>query len=321
MSSPVDANLGAGRSERRPPQGFFDDDCNDDDMNLTAFESWLTDDRKYARPTVVDTVLAAKRLLVDQGARGKIQEHYRPFVARIAAYGEDAADEKAVQLAEWATKALPDRKKGARLGGRALQREAAGREARAFDDAAWEKLRKGLRADPAAAARVLEVMAVTSLRVTDVLRIPRVKLVAGVKAGVVDIVVKGGKKRKRPTAGGETEWARLAELFIEHPDADDVAHAVSPDMHTTRGAGATGAYQAVRRALVRHCRAAGITEEVWTHRIRRTVLVHASLISGGDRLAVRDLGDHESERSGAPYQTEARPERVADMQVKLARGR
>jgi hypothetical protein len=286
-------------------------------VNVTAFETWLSVTKKYARSSVYDTMLVVRRLATDCPAKGILPGRMKPYITRLLAYAEDSGDADALRIGEWAQGCLPKKKKSDSLGGRQLDRDKRGRVATAFDDGDWTKLREALRADTEPAARVLEVMASTSLRVSDVLRLPQKKLREGLKAGVIQVVLKGGHVQARPVAGADDAWERLAEIFDDEPDAVDVAHAVAPGMTTTRGCGGTGSYQAVRRALLRHCKAAGLTEEVWTHRIRRTVLVNASLASGGDRLAIRDLAGQLGLRSQDTYLTEARGERVVRMQERL----
>jgi hypothetical protein len=286
-------------------------------MNFTAFEKWLAVTKKYARSSVYDTMLVVRRLATDCPARGILPRRNKPYITRLLAYAEDTGDAGALKIATWAQGCLPTKKRSDSLGGRQLAREDRGRVATAFDEESWAKLRMGLREDREPVARVLEVMTATSLRVSDVLRIPQKRLRDGLKHGVIQLVLKGGHTQARPVAGAADEWERLLEIFEDAPDAEDVAHAVSPEMRTDRNFGSTGAYQAVRRALLRHCKAAGLTEEVWTHRIRRTVLVHASIESGGDRLAIRDLGGQRGLRSQDTYLTESRGERIVKMQERL----
>ena len=293
-------------------------------MNLPEFERWLRLEKKFASATVYDTVQVTKRLLSDEGVRGKLPITFRKVITRIEAFAEETGDKHAAKLAAWARPCLPEKTPISKIGGKALRAEQnTHRKVTSIDDETWKKLRAFLKnaAHDAPSIAVLRLMAATALRVGDVLRITKEQLNRKTYAtGYIDVVVKNGKTRVRPIAGAKGAWATLLD-HLEHTGAPDVAHAVSPDMTQTRGSGGTGAMKRVERKL----HSIGIVIEspskLWTHRIRRTVLVHAYAITT-DKLAVRDLADHEPKNDDATdiYLREAVAKRIAELQKKLNTG-
>lgn len=294
-------------------------------MNLPEFERWLRLEKKFAPATVYDTVQVTKRLLSDEGAQGKLPITFRKVITRLEAFADETGDKHAAKLAAWARPCLPVATPQSRVGGKALRAERDGskRKATSIDDATWEKLRTSLRENSIVTPHyaVLRLMAATALRVSDVLRITTAQLNRKTyESGFIDVIVKNGKTRRRPVAGAKGAWYALL-VHLERSGKSDVAGAVSPDMKQTRGSGGTGAIKRVERALHGIAVAIGSPTEIWTHRIRRTVLVHAYEITK-DKLAVRDLADHEPQGQDATdiYLREAVPKRVAELQKKLNAG-
>lgn len=281
------------------------------DCRLTL-DAWLTG-RHYAPKTILDThsdLLRAERLA---GTGQSLPEILRPAVRRLEAAAEDTGDRGLLTAYRLIEPHLPVRPVAPRLRGAAAGRVTHAREARSFEDSAWSALIAKLDGATDPASRCLRVMARTGLRVGDVIRLPRAAVLAAQKSGVLDLVLKGGKVAHLLFSGAPGEWAAFSMAFLAS-GADDVAHWVSPGCTQVLGAG--GAYKRLRKTLRQTAESAGITEAVWTHRIRRTVGVRAYRATE-DTLAVRDLLHHANVATTLSYLSEARPDRVADLQQKI----
>lgn len=287
-------------------------------MGLAAcrltLDAWLAG-RQYSPKTVLDThsdLLRAEKL-VESGKA--LPESLRPAVRRLEAAAADTGDAALLHISQTLTPRLPARGVSPRFRGNAAKQEARGREARSFEDEPWDKLLVALLGAQDPASLVLLVMSRTGLRIGDVLRLTRVDVQAAQKTGALRVIVKGGKEARVLLSGAPDEWALFSKAFLGSGTGfRDVAHWVSPGCGRTIGASA--AYQRVRRKLVLTTAAVGITEKVWTHRIRRTVGVRAYRVTE-DVLAVRDLLQHSSPKTTLGYLSEARPDRVADLQQKI----
>lgn len=277
-----------------------------------ALDGWLAG-RHYAPKTILDTrtdLLRAERLA---GAGVVLPEILRPAVRRLEAAAKDTGDAGLLAAYRLIEPHLPVRPVAPRLRGAAAGRVTHAREARGFEDAAWSALLDVLDVATDPASRCLRVMARTGLRVGDMIRLPRAAVLAARASGTLDLVLKGGKVARILLSGAPDEWAAFAAPFLAS-GADDVAHWVSPRCVRVLGAG--GAYKRLRQTLRTTAEAAGITEDVWTHRIRRTVGVRAYRATE-DTLAVRDLLHHANVATTLSYLSEARPDRVADLQQKI----
>jgi len=280
-------------------------------LRLTL-DAWLTG-RAYSPKTILDThsdLLRAEKLAETGKA---LPESLRPAVRRLEAAAQDTGDAGLRHVSQLLTAKLPVRVVAPRFRGAAAKQEARGREARSFEDEPWDKLLAALLGAQDPASLVLLVMSRTGLRIGDVLRLTRVDVWAAQKSGILRVVVKGGKEARVLLSGAPEEWALFSKAFLG-AGGIDVAHWVSPGCG--RAIGASAAYQRVRRKLVVTTAAVGITEKVWTHRIRRTVGVRAYRVTE-DVLAVRDLLQHSSPKTTLGYLSEARPDRVADLQQKI----
>jgi len=277
---------------------------------LARLGEWMAA-RAYAARTITGTMVDVGTALryLDEGRTG---EHLRATVRRVIAAAEDLDDADLRALAGKLSSAVPPARMASRFGGRAPVKKA--REARSFADADWERLLARLGGTPP--ELVLRLMAATGLRVGDALRLDRATLLAAQTSGEVLLRLKGGVEVRQRLDGAPEEWAALWRAF-RTSGAPDVSRWVSPRGKSTGGA--SGAYQAVRRTLQRVCADAGITEDAWTHRIRRTVGVRAYRVTE-DMLAVRDLLGHRRAITTETYLSEARPDRIADLQQKI-RGR
>jgi len=276
--------------------------------------TWLAS-RQYAPTTIVDA-LRTLRLTADRLARGEDA----PRHARAALVRWEAARADGIEVPEgWgvldgALARLDAQRQRSSLGGRARTRVAKLREARSLDDESWSALTAKLAEHPEPAARVLEVMSGTGLRVGDVLRVEVADLRESDRSGAVRVVLKGGTETTLLREGAAEAWRKLSSACSGTTGI--VADFVAPRGHGGATAGGA-AYKRVQRLLHEVCAEAGITEAVWTHRIRRTVGVQAYRATE-DTLAVRDLLQHRSVRTTEGYLSEARPDRVAALQRQIA---
>jgi integrase len=277
---------------------------------LARLDEWMAA-RAYAARTVTTTMVDVRTALryVEEG---RTSEHLRASLRRVVAAAEDLDDADLRGLAGKLSPAVPPARTAKRFGGRAPAKKA--REARSFADPDWDRLLARLGSTPP--ELVLRLMAATGLRVGDALRLDRATLLAAQSSGEVLLRLKGGVEVRQRLDGAPEEWAALWGAF-RTSGAPDVSRWVSP--RSTSTGGASGAYQAVRRTLQRVCADAGIAEDAWTHRIRRTVGVRAYRVTE-DMLAVRDLLGHRRAVTTETYLSEARPDRIADLQQKI-RGR
>lgn len=244
----------------------------------------------------------------------------QPTIRRLAAAAATTSDAQLAALHAYAETLLPPPDTHARFRGVAARRRNRSRPTRSLDDAAWDALVTRLHDAGTPAERVLLVMAATGLRVGDVLRITRGAALAARRDGQIQLELKGGRTWTIALDGAPEAWDALLDPFLRSR-MPDVAHYVAPGLRADpQAVGASGAYQAVRRTLRRICNELSITEDVWTHRIRRSVGVRAYRETT-DVLAVRDLLGHVSPRTTLVYLDEARLERAADLQRKLAPAR
>lgn len=281
---------------------------------MPTFREWLAS-RQYAATTIQDAhrslILTVERLAVGEPP---------PRHARAALVRWNAARADGIEVPEgWdaldgALAKLDAVRQRSALGGRAAKRGKRTREARSLDDGSWSALIGKLGEHPEVAARVLEVMAGTGLRVGDVLRVEIAALRECEETGTVRVVLKGGTLGTLRCDGAPEAWRGLCAACPGQSGL--VADAVAPGSASGPAAGGA-AYKRVSRLLHEVCGEAGITEAVWTHRIRRTVGVQAYRATE-DTLAVRDLLQHRSVRTTESYLSEARPDRVAALQRQIA---
>lgn len=155
----------------------------------------------------------------------------------------------------------------------------------------WRRFLAVLQRDPSPAARVIDVMCASALRVGDVLRTSRAELDRGFarEDGITRVRVKGDKDLVYSVRGGpEEEWQRLRALLAPRQLVCDRVSPASGGDWTANGA----AYQACRRKLQRLAATAGIADRVHLHRLRRTVLVMTARITG-NRWLTQQVAGHE----------------------------
>jgi integrase len=281
---------------------------------MTTFNDWLVS-KQYSGSTLRATLREAKQIEQLVLHHQPVRMTLTPTIRRMEAYGEEIGAPSYSALAQSARRLLPNAGVQTRFGGRASKRKVE--EKRAVDDDDWSRLDSHVVADASLPARVVLVMMRTGMRVSDVLRIPIQTLYRGIERGRIPTILKGGKPFEVLVEGAGGAWELLGEAVREaRPSGLLIAHAVSPRTKVTEVEGATGAYQAVRRVLQKHAAAAGVDSRIYTHRLRRTVGVRAYRVTE-DVLAVRDLLGHSKSRTTEGYLSEARPDRVADLQKKI----
>ena len=187
---------------------------------------------------------------------------------------------------------------------------------RSFTDDDWYALLQALGADDCREAAVLRVMAVTGLRVGDVLAIPWTHIDEGLRSGLVTLERKGGRYIDVPTSGSEPEWASLhADMETAGYQRDIVASYVRDESRASPLAG-EAAYQRVNRHLKAHGAELGLPAPVHLHRMRRTIAVQA-LRTTHDMTQVQQLLGHRSLSSTERYVDEVRTDAVGRLQKKL----
>jgi len=281
---------------------------------MTTFADWLSS-KNYAQSTARATVREARQIEQLVLHRAPVRSSLMQTIRRMEAFSEESGNTSYAALAQSARRLLPVGGALGRFGGRAAKRKVE--ESRGLDDAPWAQLEASVVGDTTCEGRVVLVMMRTGMRVSDVLRLPIQDLYRGVERGRVHCVLKGGKPFEVLCDGAGGAWELLADAVRDaRSHGPLVAHAVSPGTHVTSVEGASGAYQAVRRCLQKHANAAGVDSRIYTHRLRRTVGVRAYRATE-DVLAVRDLLGHSKSRTTEVYLSEARPERVSELQKKL----
>lgn len=133
----------------------------------------------------------------------------------------------------------------------------------------WDRLEALVRKDASPAARVIEIMMETGLRVGDVLRAPLHAIDEALERGdVLKLEVKGGQEKVFPLEPARRSWADLRARLAELEPSQRVCEGVS------KGSGwdaSSAAYQAVRRKMQALGLAAGIRTRIHVHRLRRSV--------------------------------------------------
>lgn len=208
----------------------------------------------------------------------------------------------------------------ARIAAQRAQREQRERaDLRSVDDAEWSRLWALVEAEEGPAARVIEVMMVSGLRVGDVLRIKAQDLRVALKRtdGVLYLEVKGGKTVPTTVLPARSSWEGLARACST---AALVAEAVAPGSRAGAvDAASHGAYKAVARLLAELAEEAGVTGRVHPHRLRRTVGVQTARDVG--RFAAQKLLGHSKGSTTDIYLDETNVEVVREAQEALAKRR
>lgn len=270
------------------------------------FETWLRE-RKFAPSTITQSLIDFSTLSKKLEDATPLRRTFIRVVKRLAVFAEETGDVDAGTLAQTALARLAA-EKPSRFGGR----RARVRVSKQIDDASWEKLVAAIRAESGLPARVLEVMAETSLRVNDALQIRPFAVRRALELGApLVIVTKGKKQRTIDLRGADAMWKRLlAEVGAwDYVAETTLAQLVSPRAKNTEY-GPSAPYQKVRSTLQRICAEVGIAEKVWTHRLRHTVIANVYEATG-DILLARDVAGQEDLKTTQIYTGRTKPERIA----------
>jgi integrase len=282
-------------------------------IDFDAFGQWLTE-QGYQPTTITSSLRDARHLCGRLEEGGELHPRLRTVAFRISHFLKETAG-PGLGGAERLSEALGQLQAESPVGRLKRRRGRRQRVARSLSDPDWRTLCGTIRADESPEARVLDVMASTGLRVGDVLRLSRRRLGEGLRTGRVLMIVKGGDERELHVAGAPDAWTGLGEAF-EGTGAPTVARLVSPEGNGDPEAGGA-AYKRLARKLHELTAEAGIAERVNLHRLRRTVGVQALRLTE-DVPAVAQLLGHRSTATTMGYLDEARPERVAELQRKVA---
>lgn len=273
-----------------------------------AFEQWLKKNN-YREGTITVTLrkINAAEVAFD-GEKDLPQSSLdaaRRYVAFAAAEGfdDDFTAWLNEQGAEGVTRKLAAKPKRRKL------------EARSFTETDWIKIREHVAKSSDPRDVIVAAMATTSLRIGDVLRIPRKEIERGLASGSMQIERKGGTYIEVPIGVLEPWDALSALMSATKPKADTVAALLYPEKPRTDSDGAP--YKQVARRLKELGELLGLEGRVHLHRIRRTVAVRA-LETTNDIRDVQELMGHANVQSTYRYVDEKRTKKTAELQKKLA---
>lgn len=283
---------------------------------VLAFLSWAS--ARYTKRSTRKLVLDVQTMVRSGGMPPEAQK----VRARLRDYRwawdvwHDAAKEIPLPPLPIVRPELPERERG----GRRAQEPKRLHEAKAFASEDFAKLREALILDNRPAAMVLLVMAMTGLRVGDVLRIKSADLRAALAGDQrLTLLVKGEKPVQVVLVPAFEAWQRLgAKCF--HAPGSTVADAVVGSLASDPEAGGA-AYERCRRAIKKHGLRLELDGRVHLHRLRRTVAVE--LLRAGESLeTVQQVLIHENLRTTeSAYADEARSEQAAAAMARLNQGR
>jgi integrase len=188
------------------------------------------------------------------------------------------------------------------------------KERRSFTEENWEQLMYAVADSDDPRDQVIWAMGLTGLRVGDVLRVEEDALGRGLRSGTLELVRKGDNRTPIALAI-PTPW-QLLHKGMRRADAWNVATYV-----TEGGSGnpeADGAaYKRVRRRLKTLGKQLGIEGDIYTHRLRRTFMVHA--LEHTDNIkTVQDAVAHKSINSTLGYVDEVNVRKSGRLQRELA---
>lgn len=192
-------------------------------------------------------------------------------------------------------------------------------EARSFGESDWQKLAAAVTGAADPRDQVLWAMSTTGLRVGDVLRVDFEVLKRAVREGVLDAERKGGTFIQVPLGILEPWSALLAGLRTGRLNADrheNVAAYVADGDHNPDAGGA--AYQRIDRRLKHWQRELTLEGRAHTHRLRRTVAVHA-LEATDNPVTVQQMLGNTSMNATGRYVDELNVRKVRKLQQDIHR--
>lgn len=286
------------------------------------FKSWLLS-QGYLAQTAYEYDRAVKRLMPDGGdAVRPARDLEYAAIARYAAYLAERGD-----ALEQLARALAERPKRTQVSRRRDEQARTRARSVSIPDEQWARLSAALEAqEDRAAARVLEVLVETGLRIGDALGVERTALDEAARSGRLRLRTKGGKERILPYSDA---WKRMLAQWKAEEKSVRVDRSSSTVLWPTVGcwlmhrrepvdAGRrdSAAYKRVERALKAVAKTADVSGRVHLHRIRRTVGVQALRMTR-DTATVQQMLGHASIQTTAGYLDEARPDDIAEVQEQI----
>lgn len=275
-------------------------------VEIDRFETWLVQKRYRAstrRKTLTETEFLIGRFL----ARASATHHVvvAPRLAwtarRLLAYQADGGRVGA-DFTSWLAELAASPPKGTKRKKTAVS----------IKTSEWARLFPVVEAEDTLEAAATLVMLETGLRVGDVFRVQRARLAEALATDTgFELEVKGGKRREMLIAFAPDAWQRLADVWARlAPSAKRFDAALCPN--SVADVRYDCAARRMQRALKRYARAAKVSGRIFTHRIRRTVLVQA-LNATGDIQKVQQLAGHASPLITMRYTDEPRLDGVTDL--------
>ena len=278
------------------------------------FERWLRE-QDYSESTVQSSVMAADGILQRCVIGGQLPPPTTWFRARrLVKY----ARERGLAWAENDVLLAAAGNDSARESERQTRKRKL--EAKSFDDAGWQKLAQAIFTNTSREARVLEIVMLSGLRISDALRIELENARAAIETNRLETVQKGGRPRTLVLEGESDPLYRALVHLLQAVSASGekpktLWQWVIPSSH------AKLPIDSARRACYEKFRAigkiVGLRGRVHLHRMRRTIAVQA-LRSGADVVAVGQLLGHERGSTATmKYIDEARLDDVASARRKI----
>jgi len=281
-------------------------------MNAPEFAAWL--EPRYRPSTQAKSlgeVGAASQAFYETGALpvlGANLHSVRRYVAFLHETGTASAFDEAILESGLSA---PRPRSVAPAGRKNLQRS--------FDDDDWRRLSQVIGEDYTPMGCVLTVLMASPRRIGEILPLKHRAIRAGLDAGVIVMVTKGGYELQVPVQGAHEAWGKLCTRMEADGHRGDVATWVSP-----YGAGSSlaggDAYQKCNRYLRQLGQETGVAGRVHLHRMRRTVAVQALRVTK-DVTLVQGLLGHRNLQSTTRYLDELRLDELGALQEELAQFR
>lgn len=238
-------------------------------IELNAFQRWAA--QRYTARSVAKLLSDVQTMVRTKGeppaAQRRIQR-LKDYRWAWDVWDDCRRDGVALEVLPVERPVVPEAPK---RGGRRAREPKRVLEVHSMSSEEYERVRAALTADPAPAARLVEIMALTALRYADVARVELEALRRALAGdGTLRIVVKGEKAARISLEPARAAWEAAARLGAEIPGAKllaDVATGRAGSDPEANGA----AYQRCVRIIKRLGVTMGIDGRVHLHRLRRTV--------------------------------------------------
>ena len=155
----------------------------------------------------------------------------------------------------------------------------------------WKKLRDLINNEPPSPANaIIGLMATRGFRIGDVLRMKRVEVEDALKT---DLLIYRAKGNKKLTVGVLPTFVKYLEQLISFPKWKQVQDLFEVDNRAAR--------MRIRRSLQRMAKEVGIEDDMYPHRLRRTVATYFLEKVGGDLTKLKDWFSWSSIATAASY--------------------